>query len=266
MRQSMTNSITKADIKFIQSLKQKRARVELGCFVAEGNKMVGDILNLIPVQMIVATEEWLKEHPVRDSQTKVIVANRKEIEQISFLKTPQDVIAVLPIREYGFERDIAQRELCLALDGVQDPGNLGTIVRIADWFGIEHIFCSKECADLYNPKTVQSTMGAFVRVKVIYVDLLDFLASQQSVPLYGTLLDGDNIYKQELTPHGIIVMGSEGQGISPEIESLITHRLFLPNYPAGKACTESLNVAIATSLTCAEFRRRTQFNNTTYHP
>ena len=147
------------------------------------------------------------------------------------------------------------RQLVLALDTVQDPGNLGTIVRIADWYGIEDILCSPLCADLYNPKVVQATMGALARVRVHYVDLVEFLP-RIGTPIYGTFLDGQDIYGQSLTPTGIIVMGNEGNGISPEVRKLVTHSLFLPSYPPGRITSESLNVAIATAVVCAEFRRR----------
>jgi TrmH family RNA methyltransferase len=136
-----------------------------------------------------------------------------------------------------------------------DMGNMGTIIRLADWYGIENIFCSLGCADIYNPKTVQATMGALARVKVCYVDLRDLFETVK-IPVYGTFLNGEDIYKSELTSHGIIVMGNEGKGISENLERCISKRLFIPNYPQGRETTESLNVAIATAIVCAEFRRR----------
>ena len=150
------------------------------------------------------------------------------------------------------------QELMLALDGVQDPGNLGTICRIADWFGIENIICSQDTADIFNPKAIQATMGAISRVHVHYTDLQKYLrnASDADIPVYGTFLDGDNIYEHRLSPHGIIVMGNEGKGISAGIAQNISRRLLIPNYPPERITTESLNVAVATAITCAEFRRR----------
>ena len=146
--------------------------------------------------------------------------------------------------------------LSLALDGIQDPGNLGTIIRIADWFGIEQIFCSDDTVDAWNPKVVQATMGSIARVNIIYFNLLEFLDTLPAdFPVYGTLLDGDNIYTQPLTPHGLIVMGNEGNGISPEIRQKVNRRLLIPSYRTDDTA-ESLNVAIATAITCAEFRRR----------
>ena len=152
--------------------------------------------------------------------------------------------------------EVVQQQLCLALDDVQNPGNLGTIVRLADWFGIEHIFCSRGCADIYNPKTVQATMGGLARVQVHYMDLPQMLSLlPEDVPVYGTFLDGDNLYKKSLDNRGLIVMGNEGKGISSSVEAFVTERLYIPNYPAGRATSESLNVAIATAIVCAEFRR-----------
>ena len=144
----------------------------------------------------------------------------------------------------------------LALDGVQDPGNLGTIIRVADWFGIVRIFCSRDTSDVYNPKVIQATMGSIARVDVVYTDLLDLFSSLPSgYPLYGTFLDGDDIYKRSLTPNGIIVMGNEGKGISPSVSKYINNRLLIPNFPKGRQTADSLNVAIATAITCYEFRR-----------
>ena len=146
--------------------------------------------------------------------------------------------------------------LSLVLDGVQDPGNVGTIVRIADWYGIQNIFCSYDCADMFNPKTVQATMGSIARVKVIYTDIIAFIDKCNNLPVYGTFLRGKNIYKESLSNNGLIVMGSEGKGISSEVEKLVTDRLFIPNFPTDSKSSESLNVAVATAITCSEFRRR----------
>ena len=160
--------------------------------------------------------------------------------------------------EHVLPDDLGTDHLVLALDGIQDPGNMGTICRIADWFGIEDIVCSNETADVYNPKAIQATMGAIARVRVHYCDLADCLANARDhgVPVYGTLLDGGNIYDSELSMNGIIVMGNEGNGISGPVRSCVTQRLLIPNYPTGRITTESLNVAIATAITVAEFRRR----------
>ena len=182
-----------------------------------------------------------------------------ELTRVSFLKTPQEVMAV-----FGYDDDdvcdtsLPLKELCLALDDVQDPGNLGTIIRLADWFGITDIVCSRSSADCFNPKVVQATMGAILRVKVHYVDLERFLhdAAAEQIPRYGTFLEGENLYTTQLGEGGIIIMGNEGRGISRPIEQLVSHKLLIPAYPANRPTSESLNVAMATGIVCAEFRRR----------
>ena len=155
-----------------------------------------------------------------------------------------------------FDESSLASNLVIALDRVQDPGNLGTIMRIADWFGITDIICSLDTVDVYNPKVVQATMGAISRVKVHYLDLANLIKQNPNIPVYGTFLDGRNIYETSLTPHGIVVMGNEGQGISNEIGALIKRRLFIPSYPQERPTSESLNVGMATAITIAEFRRR----------
>ena len=145
----------------------------------------------------------------------------------------------------------------MALDSIRDPGNMGTILRLADWFGIENIFCSIGTADIYNPKTIQATMGAIARVKVHYVDLPALINSiKEKAPIYGTFLDGEDIYRKELKNYGLIIMGNEGNGIGKECAEQVTERLFIPNYPAGRETSESLNVSVATAIICSEFRRR----------
>lgn len=246
--------LSKNKIKFIQSLDRKKVRTECGCFLAEGNKLVEDTLPAFTCRLLVATAQWLQKHPgVRAGE--ILECSPDEIARASLMRSPQDVLAVYEMPRHDLQADVLSRQLVLALDTVQDPGNLGTIVRIADWYGIEDILCSPLCADLYNPKVVQATMGALARVRVHYVDLVEFLP-RIGTPIYGTFLDGQNIYGQSLTPTGIIVMGNEGNGISPEVRKLVTHSLFLPSYPPGRITSESLNVAIATAVVCAEFRRR----------
>ena len=251
--------LSKAKIKLIQSLEQKKKRREEQLFVAEGPKVVGDLLPYFTCRLIVAESSWLASHPeVR--ATEIIEATSDELRKASFLKAPQEVLALFELPSYVLPHDIATKELCLALDDIQDPGNLGTIIRVADWFGIRHIFCSIGTTDAYSPKTVQASMGAVARVKLHYVDLPKHLQSIRTqypdVPLYGTFLEGENIYKEPLSAHGIIIMGNEGNGISALTKESVTHKLFIPNYPEGSITSESLNVAIATAITCAEFRRR----------
>ncbi|NDV77450.1 RNA methyltransferase [Dysgonomonas sp. 511] len=249
-------SLSKNKLKYIRSLREKKFRTEYGTFIAEGNKLVNDLLPHIKCQLLVATADYL-DNACTLGIEEVIEVNESQLAQASLLKNPQQVLAVFyqPPVETAIE---INAQLALALDGIQDPGNLGTIVRLADWYGIENVFCSHDTADIYNPKVVQATMGAIARVKVHYVDLPDFVMQnrEKQVPIYGTLLDGKNMYEQELTANGIIVMGNEGNGIRPEIEKLIDKKLYIPNYPLGNPTSESLNVAIATAIICAEFRRR----------
>jgi len=177
-------------------------------------------------------------------------------EKASHLKTPPQLIGIFYQPKNALEEIEFVGKLHLVLDGIQDPGNMGTIVRLSDWFGIQHVFCSPDTADIFNPKTVQATMGAIARVNVHYVDLKDLLTRNNSLPVFGTLLEGENIYKAELPKNGFIVMGNEGKGISPDIQKLITHKLFIPNYPTNSQTSESLNVAVAAAIVCSEFRRR----------
>ena len=226
--------ISKAKIKLIKSLEQKKFRSAEGLFVAEGPKVIGELSKICkPVE----------------------VFEGEDATKASFLQHPQGMLALFPTDI--FENIKPQSELKLMLDGVQDPGNLGTIIRVADWFGIDHIYCSRETADVFNPKVVQATMGSLARVKVEYTDLAALLDSLPSdYPVYGTLLDGNNIYKEKLENRGIIVMGNEGNGISEAIRQKVNRRLLIPSYPEDRPTAESLNVAIATAIVVAEFRKR----------
>ena len=248
--------ISKNKIKFIRSLEQKKVRREERVFMAEGPKLTADLLGHFRCRYLAATDDWLASHNTIEAD-EIDTATIDEIARASLLKTPQDVIAIFDQREEKTDITVIEKQLCLALDDVQDPGNLGTIIRIADWFGIEHIFCSTNTVDVYSPKVVQATMGALSRVHLHYVSLTDLIGKlNKNVPIYGTLLDGTNIYTQELSTTGLIVMGNEGNGITAEVRQLINRKLYIPNYPEGRDTSESLNVAIATAVTCAEFRRR----------
>lgn len=249
--------LSKNKIKYIQSLEHKKKRKEEKVFVAEGTKLVEELLEHFHCTLLIATAEWLKQYGTRVAD-EVIEVTKEELIKASFLKTPQDVLAVFKQPVYSPDMSVINSGLCLALDGIQDPGNLGTIIRLADWFGLEHIFCSNNTVDVYNPKVVQASMGGIARVRVHYCDLSKLLSEIPGTAVYGTFLDGDNIYNQPLTNTGLIVMGNEGNGISSEIESFINKRLFIPNYPSERNTTESLNVAIATAVICAEFRRQEQ--------
>ena len=247
--------LSKNKIKYIRSLELKKNRKEEHAFVAEGHKLVGDLLGHFPCKLLVATHAWLERNPGMKAD-EIIEVTQEELTRASLQKAPQEVLAVFGQPTYEMDASAPLRNLCLALDDVQDPGNLGTIIRLADWFGIEHIFCSQGTVDVYNPKTIQATMGALARVKLHYCHLPSFIASLKDTPVYGTFLDGENMYGKNLSEHGLIVMGNEGNGISDEVGRLVNERLYIPNYPPQRETSESLNVAIATSVICAEFRRR----------
>lgn len=250
--------LSKNTIKYIRSLELKKKRKEEQVFVAEGHKLVGDLLGHFSCKLLLATDTWWQTHPETKAD-ECIEVTQEELARASLQKAPQEVLAVFRQPDYAFSPEAPSHSLCLALDDVQDPGNLGTIIRLADWFGIEHIFCSIGTADVFNPKTVQATMGALARVRVHYGSLTQLIGTlDKDIPVYGTFLDGETIYGEELSEHGLIVMGNEGKGISPEVEKLINKRLYIPNYPQERETSESLNVAIATAVVCAEFRRRKQ--------
>ena len=242
------NMLSKNQIKLIKSLETKKYRKREGLFVAEGPKVVGDLLRAgYEPHSIFSTLPRPDAELITDD----------ELHRISFLQHPQEVLAVFHIPEsnQNSQFSILNSQLALALDGVQDPGNVGTIIRIADWFGITNIYCSPDTADVYNPKVVQATMGSLAHVTITYCDLVPLL-SEASIPVYGTLLDGEDIYQQPLSDKGIIVMGNEGNGISPEVRQLVTDKLLIPNFNKNTETAESLNVAIATAITLSEFRRR----------
>jgi TrmH family RNA methyltransferase len=237
--------LSKNQLKLVRSLELKKNRKKEGLFVAEGPKVVGDLLRAgYRARLVFSTTERPDAIQITDD----------ELRKLSFLQHPQEVLAVFEIPQ-SQQLTANSQKLSIALDGIQDPGNLGTIIRIADWFGITTIYCSEDTADVYNPKVVQATMGSLAHINIVYTDL-EALLRQYDGPIYGTLLDGQNIYQQELSSEGIIVMGNEGNGISPAIRQLVTHKLLIPNYNPSSETAESLNVAIATAITCAEFRRR----------
>ncbi len=244
--------MTKAEIQLVRALADKRGRTQHGLFVAEGEKLIGELrTSQLRVRKIFALE-GVFEGP--DVET---VAPR-DMERLSLLKTPSNSLALVEMPHYALDPAALGGALTLALDEVQNPGNLGTIVRLADWFGIGDIVCSEGTADCFNPKVVQATMGAILRVKVHYTDLKRFLeeAVARDIPVYGTFLEGENLYEAPLTPGGIVVMGNEGRGVRPEVAAAATRKLFIPPYPTDRRGSESLNVAMATGIVCAEFRRR----------
>jgi len=265
----MMEKISKSQVKLVKSLQLKKFRDELGLFVAEGEKCVSEL-----------SKRFELVHLYREGEN----ATRTEIEQMSGLRTPQGVIGVFKKRDLStFNFQLST--VVLALDGIQDPGNLGTIIRTCDWFGVHDIICSIDTADCFNPKVVQATMGALARVRVHYVNLPEWLEEikhqESGIRIYGTLLEGKDMYevlsaqksvspKDDLTAtrscsnavlqqrgHEVIIMGNEGNGISPEVRPLVTHPIRIPSYPNKKTSDviESLNVSIATGIVLAEFRR-----------
>ena len=258
-------------IKHITSLQVKKFREEHRQFIAEGHKLVMDLMNSdFNVAGIYACSEWIVANlaSIREKDIPVFETLPNEMLRISALATPGPVLAVVnaptlipsPLGEKGLGRG-----LILALDDIRDPGNLGTIIRIADWFGIMTVLCSESCVDAYNPKVVQASMGSIARVKLIRCNLADTLAAMTGsatppgLPVYGALLEGESLFSQTLDDHGVIIIGNESRGISPELIPFITRKLFIPSFGSsahGKA--ESLNASVATAIICSEFRRNTK--------
>ena len=272
--------LSKNQIKLIKSLETKKNRKREGLFVAEGPKVVGDLLRAgYQPHSIFTTSQPSTFNPTPSTFN----VTDDELHRISFLQHPQEVLAVFHIPTSALNPPPSPlhpqpHTLNLALDGVQDPGNVGTIIRIADWFGITQIYCSPDSADVYNPKVVQATMGSIARLNITYFDTLcDYLSTLPSgIPVYGAVLDGENIYTSTLTPHGVIIMGNEGNGISAPVREMLTHKLLIPqggnevkgqrSKVKGENCqlstvncqlstAESLNVSIATAIILSEFRR-----------
>lgn len=246
--------MTKAEIQLVRSLQDKRGRKEHGLFVAEGEKLIGEIRSSrLQVRKIFCLEGVFEGQDVE-------VVSPKDMERLSLLKTASNSLALVEIPHYTLKASDVERELSLVLDDVQNPGNLGTIIRLADWFGIRNIIASPSTADAFNPKVVQATMGAILRVRVHYVDLKSFLqeAQKSQIPIYGTFLEGENIYSAALSHNGLIVMGNEGRGITSETARSITRKILIPSYPKDAPTSESLNVAMATGIVLSEFRRREQ--------
>ena len=253
--------VTNNQIKFVNSLKLKKHRGHHNLFVAEGVKIVSELINSrIKVNQIYHTKDFAKKSDASED-VEFIEVTGNELERMSSLVTPNEVLAVCEVPDYNFDSEIFKDKLTLILDDIQDPGNLGTIIRIADWFGIQNIICSNATADAYNSKVVQATMGSISRVNVYYHDLVSCFETELGslkMPIYGALLSGENIYSKKAMPEGFIIIGNESRGISEKLEQFITDRIaipsFSPNVVIGEA--ESLNAAVATAIICSEFRRR----------
>ncbi|MFI5150714.1 MAG: TrmH family RNA methyltransferase [Bacteroidia bacterium] len=258
--------LSKNQVKFINALKLKKNRESEGLFVAEGVKIVNELLHSgIKVRQIYSSRNY--QLSIFNYHIEVVRIKESELKRISSLHSPNEVLAICEIPVHTLDIVLLRNKLCLLLDTIQDPGNLGTMIRIADWFGIEHIICSPDTVEVYNPKVVQATMGSISRVQVHYTPLEPFLegvCKQPGTRVYGALLEGEELYKAELSDEGFILIGNESKGISSEFLPYITDKIRIPLFsPAGREVSgqlnaaESLNAAIATSVICAEFRRRT---------
>lgn len=238
--------LTKSKIKYIQSLSQKKFREEEGVFVAEGPKIVEEILQApnVGVQQLFATSKWIQESADQNQQFQQLLTevNKDELKRISFLETPNQVLGIF--QQPVFAPFDARNKVSLMLDTIQDPGNMGTIVRCADWFGVQQIICSMDCVNIFNPKVVQSTMGSICRVQVVYEDLLSFIHDHASIPVYAATLKGCDLSKHPTIQEGIIIIGNESKGIQPELLALVSHHITIP----GKGNAESLNAAVATGI------------------
>lgn len=252
--------ISKSQISFIKSLHQKKYRSENRLFIAEGRKLIVELLHSdFEIDCIVvsgpAADQFSNQYSKVLKNTEIIPASATDLERISTLHTSPEVLAVVKMKdsdeEAFFDTAYYRDELALVLDRVKDPGNLGTIIRVADWYGIRRIICSEDTVELYNPKVVQATMGSITRVDLFYTDLAGWLEKVKPVNRYGALLDGTNVYGQALERSGVLIMGSESQGISEELLGFVNKALTIP--ALGGA--ESLNVAVSTAILCSEFSR-----------
>lgn len=243
--------------KLLSSLGVKKYRQQHHKFIVEGEKMVGELLgqSRIRASAIFGIERWAEAnaallHPFLE---KFNAVTDVELEKISSLTTPNAVLAIAEIPDEAIDTELPAQDLCFYLDGIQDPGNLGTILRIADWFGLPAVYCSPDTVDVYNSKVVQASMGALFRVKSWETSLADLLKNQEDLPVSGAVLGGENVFEMTLPAHGLLVIGNEGRGISPETERSLTHRLTIPRHPAGGA--ESLNAGVAAGILAAMFTK-----------
>lgn len=237
--------LSKNQIKLISSLKQKKFRQQHGFFVVEGVKTIKELLQ----SQFVLHELFTTETFNIDAKKEVLI-NEADLKRISFLTTPNKALAIFKIPH---AKPVAFNGLILALDDVRDPGNLGTIIRLCDWFGIHDLICSNETVDCFNPKVIQATMGSISRVNITYTDLVQFL-NTTTLPIFGAFMEGENVYNKQLPKNGILIMGNEANGISKEIEKTVTEKISIPRFGDLQA-TESLNVSTATAILLSEFKR-----------
>lgn len=251
--------------KLIRSLQQKKQREKQALFLLEGDKIITDLLSSGEMNdgntvLICATDEWIKHRSASDSPLlkNVTKAGREELKKLSALQTPPEVMAVVKIPDSPFKTESLKSDLTLVFDQVRDPGNLGTIIRTADWFGIRKIVCSHGSVDQYNNKVVQASMGSVMRVQVQYTDLQELFnhAARLKIPVYGTTMDGADLFDTPVKNPGIIVFGNESTGINPLYEPFFKTKIRIPDFPVGKSATESLNIASSVAVICSELRRR----------
>lgn len=250
--------VSKNTIKFIKSLRLKKFRQKYNKFIVEGDKMLREILlqDKLKIDSLFAVSSWIETNSslFQLPQDKVINVSQMQLKQISALKTPNKVLAIIEIPLCILCQQNLKNNLNLYLDDIQDPGNLGTILRIADWFGIQQVICSKGTVDVYNEKVIQSTMGAFLRIKTPIVELDELKSKFPVIPIYGALMKGKSIFSTTFSKNGILVIGNEGKGISHENQKLLTHRITIPK--AEDAGAESLNAAVATGIICSAWRSK----------
>lgn len=253
--------ISRKKIQFVLSLQRKKVRDEEGLFTIEGDKIVREFLRSeSEIVTLIAKPEFISGLPAElaERAIEVIPVSYDELKKISSLKTPHNAMAVVRIREIILNTHQIYKNLCAALDNIQDPGNLGTIIRAAAWFGINDIVCSVNCVDVYNPKVIQATMGAILNVNVHYTNLNKFLdkAVKSGLPVYGTLLEGEPVYNSNLTKSGIILLGNESRGISNDLLKYVSHKIMIPKFTAATEGIDSLNAGMAASIIFSEFARR----------
>jgi len=253
--------ISKNRTKFIISLKKKKVRDEEGLFVIEGDKLVKEFLTAnVHIKTLIAKPEFISSlaSELKTCADEIEEVSYEELKLLSTLKTPHNAMAVVPIPKKELDINEILNKLVVALDFVQDPGNLGTIIRAAAWFDIKNIVCSTDCVDVYNPKVIQASMGAILHVNVCYSNLKELLimANKKNVPVFGTLLEGDSIYDHKLDNKGIILLGNESSGISDELIPFITEKIMIPKFNHAKSGIDSLNVGMAASIVFSEFLRK----------
>jgi len=250
--------LSKNNIKRINSLQIKKFRDQEKCFIAEGDRLVCDVLaSDFEIISLFATSQWIEQHEALLTKIPFELISDEQLSALSALSTPQQVLCVVKKKEFTLDIDSLSTSLILALDRIQDPGNMGTILRLVDWFGIDYVLCSPGCVDVYNPKVVQASMGSICRTKFVSCDIKEVtttLKRYTNYPVYGTYLDGESIYDTSLSKHGLIIMGNEGSGIDAQLEPFVNTKLFIPSFNTTSDI-DSLNVSIATAIILSEFKR-----------